>query len=241
MQTVFEIWRHWIEGQKGTAAEALLARPETIPGFAPSSVLLRFVKSNDFGPYLTGEIRAYCPRADPPGDVASNCQYRLRRAFVPQDAADFADPANAVAQWTRQTFDAPRLAAQLSAAGFAPQTDWWRADPVRMFAGMPSPIQVLMQNAAVVRLDSTQCPAMGEAIARLDRTHLAGRLDLRDVGEDTPVSLPAPHAIRGSYELNVILPGGEATIAGEGLREVVAPILDAADRCERDLGISYPE
>ena len=58
LSDTYQVWRWWVEEQKGAATELLLAQPEVIAGEeAYGAPLLRFQKYNDFGHFLTGEIR----------------------------------------------------------------------------------------------------------------------------------------------------------------------------------------
>lgn len=237
LQTLYQLWHYWVEGQKGTAIEALLAKAEEVDGNIPfGDPLLRFAKHNDYGHFLTGEIRAYCRRAEPYGYVPGSCHYRLRRAFVPHDAAAFGGD-NPVARWTRESFDGVKLARHLREAGFAPNTDWWRADISKLFQAMPSPVEVLTGNATVVRLDSRNCPELAQAIEAMEAKPLDWRLDFLAVGEDAKLTPPPPHAVRVTYTLRIIMPGpaGGATITGSGpaFLERVEPVLAAADACEK--------
>jgi hypothetical protein len=132
--TVYQKWRYWVESHKGAAADELLKQPEKIAGAeAFGEPLLRFAKHNDFGHFLSGEIRLYCLTGTR-GDAARRaCHYRLRRAYVPHDAAPSDGKDNPVARWTRETFDAAKLARHLRASGLAPETDWWMTESAKLF------------------------------------------------------------------------------------------------------------
>ena len=95
MRTPYQLWRDWIERQKGVAVDGLLAEPEAIAGQLPiGPPFLRFTLHNDFGHYLSGEIRVYCRAlGGGRGHARDDCHYRLRRAFVPVEVAGYdADP-----------------------------------------------------------------------------------------------------------------------------------------------------
>jgi hypothetical protein len=216
----YQRWRGWVESQKGPAIERLLAEPEQVEGErSVGPPLLRFLKRNDFGHFLTGEIRVYCLAAEP-------------RAFIPHDVAG-SDGENPVSAWARQAFDPAKLVPHLRASGLGPDSDWWRVDPARMFEVLPSPAQVLADNLALVRLDSRHCPEMERALRALEGQSL-GALDLPTVGRDGYGEPPAPHAIRVTYEIQSVTPGGGYRIEGSGrlMDELVAPVLAAADACE---------
>ena len=235
LETPFQIWRYWVESQKGAAVDALLETPDAIEGEqAFAEPLLKFTKENDFGHYLTGEVRAYCRKGQP--SLARSCHYRLRRGFVPHNAATYGED-NPLSRWTRESFDARALAGHLRASGLGPGTDWWRADRAKMFAAFPSPLPVLKEHATIVRLDSRDCPAMGAAIAALDKKRIDWRLDIATVGEDAKVEPPWPHSIRVTHSLRILVPGKASIVTiegtGDALETLVGPILDAADECEK--------
>ena len=231
---LFELWRYWVEAQKGAAVETLLSEPETFAGEqAFGAPFLCFVKSNDFGRFLVGEVRSYCRPAKPYGPDQGSCRYRLRRAYIPHDAASYGAD-NPISAWTRDRFDAPALVRHLRASGFAPDTDWWAADKAKLFAALPSPVPVLIEHATVARLDSRDCPAFAQAIAAVDSRRADLPLDFYAVGPDAEVAYPAPHAISVVYTLRTIAPGGRITIEGDAMEieASIKPILDAADSCE---------
>ena len=232
----FQIWRAWVEAQKGAATQALLSQPETVAGHEPiGEPIIRFEKYNDFGLFLTGEIRSYCPRTANGGIRSESCHYRLRRAYVSDDGGGYDD--NPVARWTREAFDAPRLAAHLRVLGLPANTDWWRADRAQMFAVLPSAVPMLMQNATVVRMDSRECPALQQALRHIQTQRISLDVDLPTVHPDQRVTGPPPHAVRIVYTLRSLASAADegVTIRGNGsmLREMIHPVLDAADACER--------
>jgi hypothetical protein len=236
MRAPYQIWRFWIERQKGRAVDALLAEPETVPGEVGGALLLRFKKFDyDFGHFLTGEIRVYCKTKGTDDVDRSTCRHRLRRAYV----AHSADPGggdNPVSRWRERNFDAAKLAAHFRALGLGPKTDWRRIDRERMFAALPSPVPMLIENATVVRLDSRECPAMSARIRALEGTAIDWRLDFAGTGRDRKVRPVWPHSVWIEYELELITPeGGEGRVGGRGpdLDRLVGPILKAADECEK--------
>lgn len=238
LQIPWTLWNMWVEGQKGPATEAILLQPDPLPGeTASAEPILEFRKYNDFGHFLTGEIRVYCKAAQPRGRAPGTCHYRLRRAYVDHDVAGYGG-VSAVSRWATDNFDAARLVRHFRDAGFAPDTDWWRADRAKLFAAMPSPIPVLIANAKVVRLDSRDCPAFGRAMERLDRMTLATRLDMVGVGGDyKSTRYLQPHGGDVRYTVRVVAPGTGASIKieGTGISQFTAlfqPIADAADACE---------
>jgi len=232
---LYQMWRGWVESNKGPAADALLAEPEAIEGEHNfGEPILRFIKYNDFGHFLTGEIRVYCRPNPDWRPVRRTCHYRLRRAYVPHDAAPY-EGDNPVARWMRDSFDAPRLVRRLREAGLGPETDWWQANARRFFDVLPSPVPMLMENAIIVRLDSRDCPAMARAIAALENQRIDWRLDLYGVGQDGPVAEIAPHAVWTETTLRIRAERGGVAISGVDGRvaRLAAPVLDAAAACER--------
>lgn len=236
LRELYQMWRGWIESRKGPATEALLAEPEEIAGEEEASdgPILRFTKHNDFGPYLTGEIRIYCRRTATYRFVPRTCHYRLRRAFIAAEAGAYGED-NPVARWMRESFDGPRLVRFLRDTGLPSDTDWWGVRSERLFPALPSPVPMLMANATMVRLDSRDCPAMARAIRAIDAQRIDWRLDLSATGEDGRPQYPAPHAIVTVYRLAIRTPAGIATIEASGstVARIVAPVLDAADACEQ--------
>jgi hypothetical protein len=233
MQLVFQIWRRWVESEKGPVSEALLDKPDSIEGLKPFAIVLRFARSNDFGYFMTGEIRSYCrPQANGYLPERGTCHYQLRRAYVPHEASSHGG-ANPVADWTRTRFDPRALVRHFRTVGLGPDTDWWRADPKKMFAASPSPRDMLAANATIVRLGSRECPGMADAIEALEGKAL-GKADVPTIGEDAEIGPPAPHAVTTTITLNLRSGGGTLQLKGwRGLVEqMVSPILDAADFCE---------
>ncbi|HTU12586.1 MAG TPA: hypothetical protein VMG08_16975 [Allosphingosinicella sp.] len=232
---LYQFWRGWVEFNKGAAADALLAEPEAVDGErAFGEPLLRFTKHHDFGPFLTGEIRLYCREGADRRPVRATCHYRLRRAYVDHEAGPYRGD-NPVARWTRESFDGARLVRRLREAGLGPETPWWSANLHRFFDVLPSPVPMLTANATVVRLDSRDCPAMARAIAALETSRVNWRLDLYGVGADSPVEPIAPHAVWTEFTLRILAERAGVTISGGGgrIERLAAPVLAAADACER--------
>jgi hypothetical protein len=237
LQRPFGIWRYWVEGQKGAAADTLLAEPELIEGeVAYGAPILRFTAHNDFGHFLTGEIRVYCKPKHPRGSQPGTCHYRLRRAFVAMDAVAYG-PDNPVSQWTRETFVSSQMAGRLRAAGFGPETDWWMADRARLFATMPSAVPILKDNATLVRLDSRDCPALGRTVEALEGRLLRLKLDFPWIGEDATGEPPWPHAVQIVIALRIMVPGSSTPVllegSGEMFERLSSPVFAAADACEK--------
>lgn len=236
LQGPFRIWRYWVEGQKGAAADTLLAEPEVIEGEVAYGVpILRFIKYNDFGHFLTGEIRVYCKPKTPRGIQPGTCHYRLRRAFVAMDAVAYG-PDNPVSQWTRETFVSSQMAGRLRAAGFGPETDWWMADRARLFASMPSAVPILKDNATLARLDSRDCPALARTVEALESRLLRLKLDFPWIGEDATGEPPWPHAVQMVIALRIMVPGSSTPVLLEGsgalFEKLTGPVFDAGDACE---------
>lgn len=235
MRTPHQLWRWWVEAEKGPVTEALLATPDTIDGLKPAGMVMSFARGGDFGIYLRGEVRTYCRMgANGYTPVPGTCLHRLRRAYVPMAAASY-QGTNPVAEWTRTHFNAAALARHFKAIGLPPETDWWRADREKMFAAAPSPRAVLTEHATMVRLDSTECPAMAKAIEALEGQSIDTRIDLSGVGEDATMEAPRPHAAITEVTLYLRDTMGLLRLEGSGgvTARLVQPITDAADACEK--------
>ncbi|RHW18061.1 hypothetical protein D1610_06080 [Sphingomonas gilva] len=235
LRTPYQVWRWWIESRKGEAIEQVLGTPDEIAGKRPFGLpLIRFTKFNDFGAFVTGEIRLYCDPMEAGAVKREDCMYRLRRAYVPHAAGHY-KPDNPVAIWTRENFDARRLAAHLKAEGIAPDTDWWRADRAKLFSVLPSPLPMLVEHATVVRLDSGECPAMVAAMNAAENGRIDWRTDMYGIGDDVRSKPPGPHAVTVQMTLRIATPTGPATIEAPAaaFEEIVTPILTAADGCEK--------
>ena len=231
----FQLWFYWVESRKGEVVQSLLAQPDELPGERTiGPPIFTFTRTNDYGHYMSGEIRQYCRSSGPRDIDRGHCHYLYRAAYVPHDAVTYQDD-NPVSRWTRAAFDSERLARHLRETGFAPDTDWWLADRARMFTAMPSPVPVLTQNATVDRRDSRDCPGIAAAIAELERQRIDWRVDLIGVGEDEGAP-PTPHGISTEYSLTIFVPGrgGVVTLTGAAGRfeELTRPIWDAMTACE---------
>ena len=232
---LYQLWRHWLEAQKGAAAIALLAEPEQIEGERRwGAPLLEVTYGNDFGDYMAADLRLYCRPSGPYDIDRKGCHLRYRRAYVPHDAAPY-QGENPLSNWMRENFDPARLVAHLRESGLPPQTDWWQVERARLFSTLPSPAQLLREHATIVRIDSRDCPRLAEAIRQLERTRLDWRLDFAGVGADQRPPPPAPHSGSVTYRLRTFTPNGGAAIEGWGqhMRELVRPIDNAIETCER--------
>lgn len=236
MRLPFQLWRYWVESSKGPVTEALLAKPETLEGLKPFAVLLRFKRFNDFGHYMTGEIRSYCPPSASIqlGPPPSGCRYVLRRVYVPLDAASYGKP-NPLSQWTIAHFDAGALARHFRTSEIAPEANWWSMDRATLFAAAPSPRDVLTDNAKIIRLDSVQCPQMLAAIEALEGQPLGAPTDFMTIGNDSQIRPPPPHSVTTVYSVQLRADGGFYSVEGSAgpPRWLASPILAAADMCER--------
>lgn len=234
MRGPYQVWRWWVEQQKGPVTESLLAQPDSIEGLKPFGLLLKFTKHNDFGHFLTGEVRGYCRPALPNQFTAipGSCRYLLRWAYVPLDAASYSEP-NRLSQWTIENFDAAALARHYRKIGLAPDTDWWQADRDLMFAAAPSPQAVLRESAVVERLDSVECPQMGLAIEALEGQPIDQRIDLPAVGKDGKLLPPRPHSVRSNFRIYLRADGSAFSMEGSGgpIAKMANPILAAAEEC----------
>lgn len=238
MREPYQLWRYWVESQKGPVTEALLSELESLEGLQHYGRILRFKNSGDFGHYLTGEIRAYCQPK--PGarftPMPDTCIYVLRRAFVPLDAASYGDArsSNPLAAWTLANFDAESLARHFRKMALPPHTNWWTTDRDAMFAAAPSPRAVLTENAVVRRIDTNQCPQMASAIIALEGKPLGAIIDIAAVGDDAELRPPRPHAVTTSYTIHLRAEDGPYTIEGSGgpALQMANQILREADACE---------
>lgn len=234
MQAPYQLWRYWVERQKGTVIEAALQKPATVDGLKPMGRLLSFRRYNDFGQFLGGEIASYC-RVQQGSYVPEpkSCVYLLRRAYVDLAAASYGEH-NPVADWTEQNFHPRALARHFRLIGIAPDTDWWGADRARLFSAAPSPHTILAENITMISLDSRECPAMASAIVATEGKAFDTPIDWPTVGTDPIVAVPRPHAHVTSLTVYLRSGGGSMTIEGGDMVERIArPILDAADACEK--------
>ncbi len=236
MRQPYQIWHWWVERQKGPVTEALLSEPHTIDGLKPFGLLLRYTRHNDYGHYLTGEIRGYCEPDQSSGfdPKPGTCRYIMRRAYVPLDSASY-KVDNPLSEWSRANFNASGLARHFRDMGLGPRTDWWMADWEKMFAKAPSPDAVLRENAVIARLDSVECPAMGQLIEALEGQPIPATVDLATVGSDDKLLPPAPHANIMMFKLYLRADGDAYSLEGSGgpLAKMASPILEAANACEK--------
>ena len=235
MAALYQVWRSWIESQKGAAIEALRAEPEPMAGEqAAGTPILRMVASNDFGRFFMSEVRLYCSPERLRRLDHSECHYIYRDARVPQPAAVFSGEGNPIAAWMRASFEPEILVRYLRNSGFAPDTDWW-LERDRIFLGLRSPIPILRANATLARLDSNECPQLEAALLEMDRRQVIWPLDLGLVGEESENWTPGPHAVTRAYSFTIRLPRreGYANIEGRGpaFDEHYRPLQQAVRAC----------
>jgi hypothetical protein len=233
LRTPYQLWRYWIESQKGPVIEALVAEPETLPDEgAFGRPLITFKAFGDMGHFVSGDVRTYCKRKPPHDFDRDNCHFVVRRVFVPVDAASYGTE-NPVSTWMRQNFGPETLARRLKTAGFATDTNWWTADRQKMFAQQPSPADILKSQAKVVRVDSRDCPALAKAIDAMETKRLDMPVDFWSVGPKGELVAPRPHATRWLYTLDLIVAGQFLTLEGDGalVTDIVNPVFDAANAC----------
>jgi hypothetical protein len=233
LRTPYQLWRYWVENQKGPVIEALTAEPDASPDDpVVGRPLIRFRGSGDMGLVVAGDLRAYCRRKLPYG--FDNCRHVMRRVTIPIDAASYGTE-NPLSTWTRQNFGPERLAARLKAAGFAPDTNWWMADRARMFDGQPSPAEVLRRAAKVERVDTRECAAMAKAIEEMETKRIDGAVDFWTVGSETRLVPPRPHATRWLFTVEMLVGGRPVTLESDGavVDPIIGPVLDAGETCMR--------
>jgi hypothetical protein len=235
----YQLWRGWIEAQKSQAIATVLAEPESLDGEeAFDEPIIQFDRYNDFGHFLTGEIRAYCRPSRTIYYRPEGCRYRLRIVYVDHDAGSYTAPDNPVARWMRESFDARTMVSHLRNLGVEPDTDWWRLDRARLFSALPSPVPMLVQHATVLRVDSRECTRMRQAIAQIEGRPLSWRVDLAAVGRDGRRRLIAPHADWTVYTVRTVVRDGERTVSVQGdseaLEDLLEPVINAGWRCLRD-------
>lgn len=231
LRTVYQLWRYWIERQKGEVTEAMIAKPDALPDeTAIAAPLMVFKGFGDLGQFISGDLRTYCRPKQPYGFDRATCHYVLRSATVPVHVG-FED--DAPSRWMRKSFEPVRLAAHLKAEGLAPNTDWWMADRARLFAQHPSAAEMLRAEGKVARVDSRQCPAMAKAILAMETKTLAAPVDFWMVGEPATLIPPQPHGAIWTYKLELIVGGRGATIESSSpwIADVVGPVFDAARSC----------
>lgn len=165
-----------------------------------------------------GDLRRYCSTASILNPLTPDgCHFRFRFASVPDLTVGGSQP-NPVSNFMREAFDPQGLVRHLKASGVGPETDWWRADPRLLFAGMPDPLRILVANTLVQVADSRDCPALVRALEAADQRPFTTRMDFDGVGRDDRGGPPAPHAAYTTYWLNINAPGvmGASRIEGAG-------------------------
>lgn len=231
LRVVYQLWRYWIEGQKGEVTETLIAQPDTLPDeIAVAAPLMRFRASGDLGHFATGDLRTYCRPITPYGFDRATCHYVLRLATVPTRVG-FGDDAPTA--WMRRNFEPAKLAAHLKAEGLVPDTNWWLAPRERMFSQHPSATDMLSREGKVARMDSRACPAMSRAILAMETKRLDAPVDFWMVGPPGQLTPPPPHSVTWTYELELRIAGEGATLRSTGawMRDIVGPVFDAARSC----------
>lgn len=230
-------WVWHVEAQKGPAIDALMADPAPVEGLvAQAKPVIEFRKSNDYGHFLTGEIRRHCPEGRVAGRRADgSCRLVLRRVYVAKPASVYGEDDNPVARWTREQFDPQAFVARMRTLGYSPEkARTWPRPLSNNFANQPVPDRVLRDNATIVTLDSVECPAMAETLGALERQIREGRVDPAAIAAGDPGPPPPPHAIR--VETVLRMPDADSSeevrSSGEPIRTLIAPVLDAADACE---------
>jgi len=235
LRTPYQLWRFWVEAQKGSVTQALVAEPESLPDEgAFGRPLITFKAFGDMGHFVSGDVRAYCKRKPPYDFDRTSCHHVVRRAFVPVDAASYG-AENPLSTWTRQNFGPETLAKRLKAAGLAPDINWWLADRKAMFNQQPSPAEILKSQAKVVRVDSRDCPALAKAIGDMETKRLTMPVDFWSVGPQSTLTPPRPHATRWLYSLDLLVAGQFVTLESDGalVADIVNPVFDAAYACEQ--------
>lgn len=237
------LWNSWVDDRRGPVIDALLEMPEAADGEETlGPPVLSFAKANFNGHFATGDIRVYCRREPSDWENRRGCHYRLRLARIPHQTWDYSAPANPVASWTRDNFDAPALARSLRSVGIGPEADFRQLDRARLFSSLPPPDAMLRANAEIEVVDSRDCRAMRRAFEALDRRTLSLRLDMYGVGRDRrwrPQEYSEPALV--SYTLRVQAADGayvwtEITGAGFALERLVEPILAAGRACAKGTG-----
>lgn len=234
MATPYQLWRGYIERQRGTVTEQALAeaavlddrrrigRPLFTAGF-----------NNDFGRYASVDVQVFCTHVPVhPDRDRGECNYLYRRADIPLGPS-YRDPNNAFDRWLQENFDPALVVRNLRAAGLSPGDDLWMENRDAMFDGAPSPRAMLAEHLQIVRIDSRECPALREAVEGVERARLDWTLDLFAVGEDERGRPPGPRAITATYTLNVLIDGQRLTMTGDSaLQPLLGPVIRAASSCE---------
>jgi hypothetical protein len=231
LRTVYQLWRYWIEQQKGAVTEALIDKPDALPDEIPiGAPLMRYGGASDFGRFASGDLRAYCPPTKPYGFDQAACHFVLREARVPLQAG-YSD--NPLTVWMRQNFAPARTAAYLKAQGLPPASNWWMLERARLFAGHPSAAEVLRAAGKIDRIDSRDCPALAKAILEMETKRLDAPVNFWTVGPPTQPTPPTPHGASWWYKLDLMVDGRDATVESSGpwMTDLVGPMFEAARSC----------
>jgi hypothetical protein len=226
----YQRWVRWIETRKDAAFEAMLTEPEDIAGESVRhQPIIEYSWNDDSGPFLAGDVHAYCRLDGNYRRISGSCHYRLRRVRNDHESDKAGDPLNL---WARQSFNPEMLVRRLRDLNWVPGASIYGSE-ARVFSTLPSPIPTLIESSARAQVDSRDCPAMARALAALDQRRLAWRMDLTEVGEDGRVPMLGAHGAYVVYRVTVRTPGGEVTLngAGNALDALAGPVVRAADAC----------
>lgn len=235
MVVPYQLWRNWIERQKGPVTEQALAQADTFDGRERvGGPLIAVAYHNDYGRFANADVQVYCTiRPVYPDRNRGECSYLYRRAEVPISPS-YLETSNALDVWMRANFDPALIVRNLRAAGVAPGVDLWGENKETIFDDAPSPQALLTEHLRIVRVDSRECPAFAAAVEALERARPDWILDLFAVGSDDPSRYPGPHATTATYKLNTRIDGQMITISGDGaLEPLLRPVTQAAYGCER--------
>ncbi|MBW8296553.1 hypothetical protein [Sphingopyxis sp.] len=227
---VYSQYSFWIEGQKGTVIDAIMAEPIEVAGYRPHfAAPISFRSFSYYGHVQSGDIRSYCRTVGATQVDRSDCRFVYRSVTIPAVAIDRTGP---VGSFMRETFDPAAVVASMKANGVAPDADMWQVEGHRIFATLPSPTKLLRDNAKVETIDSHRCPAMRRALGAIEGQALPQRIDIPLIGEDGPVPPPGPHAAQREDKLNFVADGGSMTVTGwRSLQPLLGPVYAAADAC----------
>lgn len=235
MITPYQLWRMWIEREKGPVTEQALAQPDVLEGRQRvGRPLVTAAFNNDFGRYATADVQVYCTVMPVyPDRNRGECSYLFRWAEVPIHVS-YRDTTNAMDVWMRTHFDPERIVRNLRAADVAPDGDLWRVSREAMFEGTASPRPMLAGHLRIGRVDSRECPAFRAAVEAVEGARPDWTLDLFAVGSDLPFRVPGPHARTATYTLNTLVDGQWLTLTGDGaLGVLVGPMVRAAYSCDQ--------
>ena len=230
LSVVYSRYSFWIEGQKGTVIDAIMAEPTNVAGYRPQfAAPISFRTFSDYGHVQSGDIRSYCRTVSATQVDRSDCRFVFRSVTIPAAAINRTGP---VGSFMRETFDPAAVVANMKANGVAPDADMWQVEGHRIFATLPSPAKLLRDNAKVDTIDSHQCPAMRRALGAIEGQALPQRIDIPLIGEDGWVPPPRPHAAQREDKLNFVADGGAMTVTGwRLLQPLLGPVYAAADAC----------